>query len=112
MWEWLKHFVLGVIRDADINAKVLQSWFDSLSTAGVQILDNLEQRTDKFFQNQETNVAAQIQTWKGDVENMLFESVAPTPALAIFTSSNNSSLAFTAAKYFFKFMGQSPASWL
>ena len=27
VWEWLKHFVLGVIRDADINAKVLQSWF-------------------------------------------------------------------------------------
>ena len=69
VWEWLKHFVLGVIRDADINAKVLQGWFDSLSTAGVQILDNLEQRTDTFFQDQETNVAAQIQTWKGDVEN-------------------------------------------
>ena len=112
VWEWLKHFVLGVIRDADINAKVLQGWFDSLSTAGVQILDNLEQRTDTFFQDQETNVAAQIQTWKGDVENMLFGSVAPTPAPATGTGGDDSNLAFTAAEDFFKFMGHSPAGWL
>ena len=112
VWEWLKHFVLGVIRDADINAKVLQGWFDSLSTAGVQILDNLEQRTDTFFQGQETNVAAQIQTWKGDVENMLFGSVAPTPAPATGTGGDDSNLAFTAAEDFFKFMGHSPAGWL
>jgi hypothetical protein len=112
VWEWLKHFVLGVIRDADLNAKVLQGWFDSLSTAGTQILDNLEQRTDTFFQDQESNVATQIQTWKGDVETMLFGSVAPTPAPATGTGGDDSSLAFTAAEDFFKFMEHSPASWL
>ncbi len=112
VWEWLKHFVLGVIRDADINAKVLQSWFDSLSTAGVQILDNLEQRTDTFFQDQESNVKTQINTWKGDVETMLFGQVAPTPAPAAGTGGDDSNLAFTAAEDFFKFMEHSPASWL
>ena len=112
VWEWLKHFVLGVIRDADINAKVLQGWFDSLSTAGIQILDNLEQRTNTFFQDQESNVKTQIQTWKGDVETMLFGSVAPTPAPATGTGGDDSNLAFTAAEDFFKFMEHSPASWL
>ena len=112
VWEWLKHFVLGVIRDADINAKVLQSWFDSLSTAGIQILDNLEQRTNTFFQDQESNVKTQINTWKGDVETMLFGSVAPTPAPATGTGGDDSNLAFTAAEDFFKFMEHSPASWL
>ena len=111
-WEWLKHFVLGVIRDADINAKVLQGWFGSLSTAGIQILDNLEARTDTFFQDQETKVAAQIQTWMGDVETMLFGQVAPTPAPAAGTGGDDSNLAFTAAEDFFKFMGHSPAGWL
>ena len=112
VWEWLKHFVLGVIRDADINAKVLQGWFGSLSTAGVQILDNLEQRTDTFFQDQESNVKTQLNTWKGDVETMLFGSVAPTPAPATGTGGDDSNLAFTAAEDFFKFMEHSPASWL
>jgi hypothetical protein len=112
VWEWLKHFVLGVIRDADINAKVLQGWFGSLSTAGIQILDNLEARTDTFFQDQETKVAAQIQTWMGDVETMLFGQVAPTPAPAAGTGGDDSNLAFTAAEDFFKFMGHSPAGWL
>ena len=112
VWEWLKHFVLGVIRDADINAKVLQGWFGSLSTAGIQILDNLEARTDTFFQDQEAKVAAQIQTWMGDVETMLFGQVAPTPAPAAGTGGDDSNLAFTAAEDFFKFMGHSPAGWL
>jgi hypothetical protein len=112
VWEWLKHFVLGVIHDADINAKVLQGWFDSLSTAGVQILDNLEQRTNTFFQDQESNIKTQINTWKGDVETMLFGSVAPTPAPATGTGGDDSNLAFTAAEDFFKFMEHSPASWL
>jgi hypothetical protein len=112
VWEWLKHFVLGVIRDADINAKVLQGWFDSLSTAGIQILDNLEQRTDTFFHDQESNVTTQIQAWKGDVETMLFGSVAPTPAPATGTGGDDSSSAFKAAEDFFKFMEHSPASWL
>ena len=64
-WEWLKHNVLELIKNAEINAKVLQGWFGSLSTAGVQILDNLEARTDKFFQNQETNVADADQDLEG-----------------------------------------------
>ena len=112
VWEWLKHFVLGVIRDADINAKVLQGWFDSLSTAGVQILDNLEQRTDKFFQDQETNVAAQIQTWKGDVETRCRCSAESRRSPCTgdrHRRRSTSSLAFTAAGDFFgKSMGHSP----
>jgi hypothetical protein len=110
--HWLKNLVLGVIRDADINAQVLQGWFGSLSTAGVQILDNLEQRTDTFFQDQESNVKTQLNTWKGDVETMLFGSVAPTPAPATGTGGDDSNSAFTAAEDFFKFMEHSPASWL
>ncbi len=111
-WEWLKHFVLELIQDADVNAKTFQGWFDSLSTAGIQILNNLQTRTDTFFQDQETNVTAQITTWKDDVEGTLFGSVASTPAPTNDTGGDDSSSAFTAVEDFFKFMQHSPATWL
>jgi hypothetical protein len=111
-WEWLKHFVLELIQDADVNAKMFQGWFDSLSTAGIQILNNLETRTDTFFQDQEAKVTAQITTWKDDVEETLFGSVASTPAPTNDTGGDDSSSAFTAVEDFFKFMGHSPATWL
>jgi hypothetical protein len=110
--HWLKNLVLGVIRDADATAELLQGWFDSLSTAGIAVLDHLESLTDKFFEAQEARVTAQIGIWKDDVDAILFGSVAATPAPATDTGGDDSSSAFTAAEDFFKFLQHSPASWL
>ncbi len=111
-WQWLKHHVLELIKDADANAKVLQSWFTPFFTSLTNVIDTIEIDVDTFFTNLEAQASTQIAALAAVVEDLAFGSSAPLPPATPDTGSRDADLAFKAGQDVITFMRHTQANWL
>lgn len=109
---WLRHNVLGLIKDADANASLLQSWLAPFFTTLTNTIDTIEIDTDTFFTNLETQAGTQIAALAALVETAEFGSSAPLPPPTPDTGSRDADLAFKVGQDLITFMRHSPANWL
>ncbi|HTR71684.1 MAG TPA: hypothetical protein VMH41_15815, partial [Mycobacteriales bacterium] len=110
--NWLKHNVLELIKDAEANAKLFQSWFTPFFGTLTDTIDGIEVDVDTFFTNLENNANAEISNLAQTVEKAEFGSSAPVPAPTTDTGSHDGDIAFKAAEDIIKFMRHDPANWL
>jgi hypothetical protein len=114
-WEWLKHNVLELIKNADANAKVIQGWLTQavapngpLST----IIDHIEITSNTFFTDLKTDVTNDITALATAVENNLFGTSEPMPPPPTDSTSDDADIIFKVGGDIAKVWQHTPCGWL
>jgi hypothetical protein len=111
-WNWLKHNVIELVKNADANATILRSWFTPFFTTVTSTINAIDISADDFFTNLQTRANAEISKLAASVETYEFGTSAPLPPPTPDTGSNDADLLFTDAKDVITFFRHSSANWL
>jgi hypothetical protein len=111
-WEWLKHHVLALLKEAEANAKVLEGWLDQAASQFTAVINSIETNTDKWFSSKESAAHDAISQLAQNFEKATFGSSAPLPPPTADSGSNDADLIFTDAGAVIKFMRHISGSWL
>ena len=111
-WEWLKHNVLELIKNAEANAKQIQSWLAPFMTSLTGIIDTIEISANDYFTSKKTEAHAAIGQLAQDVEDYEFGTSKPLPPPSPDTGSNDADLLFKDGEDVITFFRHISASWL
>ncbi len=112
VWEWLKHNVLELIKNAEANAKQIQSWLAPFMTSLTGIIDTIEISTNDYFISKETEAHEAIGQLAQDVEDYEFGTSKPLPPPSPDTGSNDADLLFKDGEDVITFFRHISANWL
>ena len=76
-WEWLKHNVLSLLKEAAANAAVISGLLSEGITQFTNVLSTIEKAADGFFTGQEANVTAKFGNLERDLGDASPGSAAP-----------------------------------
>ena len=116
-WEWLKHNVLELIKNADANAKVIQGWLTQAVAVPdgplLAIINHIEISSDTFFRDLNDEITkTYIPTLASTVENKLFGTSEPMPPPPTDSKSDDSDIIFKVGGDIAKVWQHSPCGWL
>jgi hypothetical protein len=115
-WEWLKHNVLELIKNADANAKVIQGWLTQAVAADgplAAVIDHIEISSNNFFTNLNTEITqTYIPTLASAVENKLFGTSEPMPPPPTDSKSDDADIIFKVGGDIAKVWQHTPCGWL
>jgi hypothetical protein len=116
-WEWLKHNVLELIKNADANAKVIQGWLTQAVAVPdgplLAIINHIEISSDTFFRDLKDELTkTYIPTLATTVENKLFGTSEPMPPPPTDSKSDDSDIIFKVGGDIAKVWQHSPGGWL
>ena len=111
-WEWLKHNVLSLLKEAATNATVIASLLSEGITQFTNVLSTIEKASDTFFTDQEANVAAEVQKLENDLGDATPGGAAPPPAPTSDTGANIVDDLIKTGTDVVKILQKSPGWWL
>ena len=116
-WEWLKHNVLELIKNADANAKVIQGWLTQAVAVPdgplSAIIDHIEISSDTFFTDlKNERHQTYIPTLATAVENKLFGTSEPMPPPPTDSKSDDADIIFKVGGDIAKVWQHTPCGWL
>ena len=111
-WEWLKHNVLSLLKEAAANAAVISGLLTEGITQFTNVLSTIEKATDTFFTDEEANVAAEFQKLEKDLGIATAGGAAPPPAPTSDTGANIVDDLIKAGTDVAKILQKSPGWWL
>jgi hypothetical protein len=112
IWNWLKNLVLSALRDAGANAKVVETWAETLVDTLISGINSFESVTDDELTTWAGDVSTWLTTLQGQVDKELFGTNTQQPTPAPGTGGDDSGSHFDGAQDVFHFLAHSPASWL
>ncbi len=111
-WEWLKHNVLSLLKEAAANAAVISGLLSEGITQFTNVLSTIEKAADGFFTGQEANVTAKLGNLERDLGDASPGSAAPPPAPTSDTGANITDDLLQAGTDVAKILQKSPGWWL
>ena len=115
-WEWLKHNVLELIKNADANAKVIQGWLTQAVAADgplAAVIDHIEISSNTFFTDLNNEITqTYIPTLASAVENKLFGTSEPMPPPPTDSKSDDADIIFKVGGDIAKVWQHTPCGWL
>ena len=111
-WEWLKHNVLSLLKEAAANATVISGLLTEGITQFTNVLSTIEKATDGFFTGEEANVAAEFKKLEKDLGVATDGGAAPPPPPTSDTGANIVDDLIKAGTDVAKILQKSPGWWL
>jgi hypothetical protein len=111
-WDWLKHNVLELIKEADANAAVIEGFLGQLTGQLHTQMTKIGVAKAGFFSSLETRAHQEISKLAQAVEQDTFGSAAPLPPPTDDTGSSDADLLFKDAEDAIKFMRHCSGQWL
>ena len=111
-WEWLKHNVLSLLKEAAANAAVISGLLSEGITQFTNVLSTIEKAADGFFTGQEAAVAAEVQKLENDLGDATAGGAAPPPAPTSDTGANITDGLLKTGTDVAKILQKSPGWWL
>ena len=111
-WEWLKHNVLSLLKEAATNATVISGLLSEGITQFTNVLSTIEKASATFFTDQEANVAAEVQKLENDLGDATPGGAAPPPAPTSDTGANITDDLIKTGTDVVKILQKSPGWWL
>ena len=111
-WEWLKHNVLPLLKEAAANAAVISGLLTEGITQFTNVLSTIEKATDTFFTGEEANVTAELQKLENDLGIATPGGAAPPPAPTSDTGANIVDDLIKTGTDVAKILQKSPGWWL
>lgn len=87
-WEWLKHNVLPLLKDAAANAGIITGLLTEGITQFTNLVNKIEKASDGFFEAQEAKVLGKVQELQTDLGDTTPGGAAPPPAPTTDTGAN------------------------
>lgn len=111
-WEWLKHNVLSLLKEAATNAAAISGLLTEGITQFTNVLSTIEKATDTFFTGQEANVTAELGNLERDLGDVTAGGAAPPPAPTSDTGANIVDDLIKTGTDVAKILQKSPGWWL
>jgi hypothetical protein len=111
-WEWLKHNVLTLLKEAAANATVVSGLLMEGITQFTNVLSTIEKAADGFFTGQEANVLAEVQKLQKDLGDATAGGAAPPPPPTSDTGANITDDLLKTGTDVAKILQKSPGWWL
>jgi hypothetical protein len=111
-WDWLKHNILALLRNAETNAAVIEGWIDQIGTEFGTVIDDTEQFVAGYFQSLEGKITTKLGDLATDFEDLAFGTSVPMPQPSNNTGSNTTDAILKDAAEAVKIMHYVDGQWL
>jgi hypothetical protein len=111
-WEWLKHNILALLKEAAANATVISGLLTEGITQFTNVLNTIEKAADGFFTGLEATVAAEVQKLQTDLGDVTAGGAAPPPPPTSDTGANITDDLIKTGTDVAKIMQKTPGWWL